>query len=181
MKLTHVLTIAAFAAFSQINAAPAATGSAAAAPAVVTTLKGDLVALEGKKARRFDDTKLADKKYIAVYFSAHWCAPCRAFTPKLVEWYNANKAANPHFELVFVSRDHSEKDMESYMEEAKMPWPALKFNKIKNNKSLNKHAANGIPHLVMLDATGNAVAKDMGEMEKVLKANPASGGTAAAK
>jgi nucleoredoxin len=171
MKLTHVLAIAAFAALAPTIAAP--TASTAPTPSVVTTLKGDLVALEGKKARRFDDTKIADKKFIAVYFSAHWCAPCRAFTPKLVEWYNANKAANPHFELVFVSRDNSEKDMEAYMEEAKMPWPALKYNKIKGNKSLNKHAASGIPHLVMLDASGNAVAKDLGEIEKYLKENPA--------
>src|SRR6185503_11111546 len=110
MKLTHVLTIAAFAALTPLNAAPA---TPAAAQPVAATLKGDLVALEGKKTRRFDDTKLAEKKYIAVYFSAHWCAPCRAFTPKLVEWYNANKAANPHFELVFVSADNSEKDMEA--------------------------------------------------------------------
>ena len=30
---------------------------------------------------------LADKT-IGIYFSAHWCPPCRAFTPVLVEFHN---------------------------------------------------------------------------------------------
>jgi nucleoredoxin len=178
MKLITVLTIAAFAAFTPAHAAT----TTAPAQSIVTSLKGDLVALDGKKVKRFDDTKLAGKKYVAVYFSAHWCAPCRAFTPKLVEWYNANKAANPHFELIFVSSDNSEKDQEKYMEETKMPWPALKYSKIKSDKVLKKHAKGSIPHLVLLDATGNAVTTDgMQAIEKILKENPASGGTAAAQ
>ena len=30
-------------------------------------------------------------KVIGIYFSAHWCPPCRGFTPKLVEWYGKVK------------------------------------------------------------------------------------------
>ena len=30
---------------------------------------------------------MAGKQALALYFSAHWCPPCRGFTPQLAEWY----------------------------------------------------------------------------------------------
>ena len=30
-------------------------------------------------------------KVFAIYFSAHWCPPCRGFTPKLAEWYTKDQ------------------------------------------------------------------------------------------
>lgn len=183
MKTASLLTIAAFAAFTPLRAA---APTPAPAKSLATELKGDLVALEGKKVKRFDDTKLADKKYIAVYYSAHWCPPCRTFTPELVKWYNATKPANPHFELIFVSSDHSEKDMESYMAGEQMPWPALKFIKKQTDKTLRPHAGSGIPCLVLLDSTGKVLShsyegktyvgptKVMRDIDATLKANPAT-------
>ena len=189
MKTASLLTIAAVAAFTTLHAAPPP-----ASKSIAAELKGDLVALDGKKVKRFDDTKLADKKYVAVYFSAHWCAPCRAFTPELVKWYNATKPANPHFELIFVSSDQTEKDMESYMAGEQMPWPALKFIKKKTDKTLAPHGGPGIPCLVLLDATGKVLShsyegktyvgptKVMRDIDATLKANPATtAGTLSAK
>jgi nucleoredoxin len=187
MKTASLLAIAALAAFTTLHAAPT---PAAAPKNIAAGLKGDLVALEGKKVKRYDDTKLADKKYIAVYFSAHWCPPCRAFTPELVKWYNATKPANPHFELIFVSSDNTEKDMESYMAGEQMPWPALKFTKKKGDKTLVPYAGPGIPCLVLLDPTGKVLShsyegktyvgptKVMRDIDATLKANPATAGTA---
>ena len=34
------------------------------------------------------DAVLEDKKVVAFYFSAHWCPPCRMFTPILAEFYS---------------------------------------------------------------------------------------------
>ena len=45
---------------------------------------------------------------IGLYFSAHWCPPCKAFTPVLVEAHQKLKATGRDFEVVFVSSD---KDM----------------------------------------------------------------------
>ena len=33
------------------------------------------------------DEVLSDKKILAYYFSAHWCPPCRNFTPILSDFY----------------------------------------------------------------------------------------------
>ena len=49
--------------------------------------------LQGQKLLNKDgkvilaDEALADKKIILFYFSAHWCPPCRAFTPILNDFY----------------------------------------------------------------------------------------------
>ena len=52
--------------------------------------------LSGQQLLRKDETVveadsvLADKKIIAFYFSAHWCPPCRLFTPVLAEFYSVS-------------------------------------------------------------------------------------------
>ena len=65
-------------------------------------------------------------KVVAIYFSAHWCPPCRAFTPTLIKAYEAAKAAGLPFELIFVSSDHDEDGFDEYT--ADMPWPSVKFD-----------------------------------------------------
>ena len=40
------------------------------------------------------------------------CPPCRQFTPLLKQAYEAIKAAGNSFEIVFVSSDRSEQDMQ---------------------------------------------------------------------
>ena len=45
---------------------------------------------------------------VGLYFSAHWCGPCRSFTPRLVEGYReragAGKALEGKMDIIFVSR-----------------------------------------------------------------------------
>ncbi|MDF1815493.1 MAG: thioredoxin-like domain-containing protein, partial [Verrucomicrobiales bacterium] len=59
-------------------------------------------------------------KTVALYFSAHWCVPCRHFTPKLIDFYNGNKSSD--FEIVFMSLDRNEKMKKEYMHEEGMQW-----------------------------------------------------------
>lgn len=165
-------------------------GTAVAGPGIASSLTGDLVVLQGKKVGRYDAAQLAQTKYFGIYYSAHWCPPCRQFTPKLVEWYNQQKPANPHFELIFVSSDRSEADMEQYIVGDKMPWPAVKFAKKDGNKAITKYSGNGIPCLVLIDAEGKVLSdsyvdgkyvgpgKVMSDITTILAANPSTGGQA---
>lgn len=68
-------------------------------------------------------------KVIAIYFSAHWCPPCRAFTPKLAGFYkNVKKGVNQNnFEIIFVSSDKSEDKFDEYLGD--MPWYAMPYKK----------------------------------------------------
>jgi len=56
---------------------------------------------------------LAEKKVIGLYFSAHWCPPCRGFTPQLATWYKDNLKAKG-MEIIFVSSDRDADGFKSY-------------------------------------------------------------------
>ena len=45
----------------------------------------DLLKADGSKSSA--DDLLKDKQIILIYFSAHWCPPCRGFTPVLTDFY----------------------------------------------------------------------------------------------
>ena len=124
---------------------------------LASQFKGDLVSSKNGSLVRFDDEPLAKKKLIALYFSAHWCGPCRKFTPQLVEFYNRVAPQHPEFEIVFVSNDRSPSAMETYMRETQMPWPAIDFAKLPGKEALKKYAGESIPCLVLLDKNGAVV------------------------
>jgi len=79
---------------------------------------------------------LADKQVVGLYFSAHWCPPCRGFTPKLAEVYTAIKGTGKSLEIVFVSSDRDDVAFDSYHKE--MPWQTLS----------KRFKVSGIPSLV---------------------------------
>mmetsp|Transcript_13775 Transcript_13775/g.45314 ORF Transcript_13775/g.45314 Transcript_13775/m.45314 type:complete len:263 (+) Transcript_13775:361-1149(+) len=55
--------------------------------------------------------------HIATYHSAHWCPPCRRFTPQLTETVKKLKANGTKMELIFVSSDRDEKSFKEYFGE----------------------------------------------------------------
>ena len=116
----------------------------------------NLVQISNGRIKPVQSADLTPKDYYAVYYSAHWCPPCRKFTPKLVSFYNNYLSKNNNFEIIFVSSDRSEKDMTDYMEATKMPWLALEFGN--RSHPVTKYAGNGIPCLVLLDNQGNVLA-----------------------
>lgn len=66
-------------------------------------------------------------KLVAIYFSAHWCPPCRNFTPVLKQFYEQVIAAGEAFEIVFVSFDRSEQDLSNYLKESHGDWLYVPF------------------------------------------------------
>ncbi len=134
-----------------------AASQPSAANAIYPLLKGDLVHWKDGSLARFDDAPLEKKTLYALYFSAHWCGPCRKFTPQLVDYYNRVAPQHPEFELIFISNDRAPFNMETYMKEASMPWPAVDFAKISSKAALNRYEGKGIPCLVLVDASGRVI------------------------
>ena len=120
--------------------------------------KGNLVRLQNGNVVSCYDEELAPKQIYGLYFSAHWCPPCRKFTPQLVAYYNQIAHDHPEFEIIFVSADKSAEDMATYMRESSMPWPAIEYGKLANVPALQKYAGRGIPDLVIVDASGKVLA-----------------------
>eukprot|EP01129_Flabellula_baltica_P008147 TRINITY_DN320_c0_g1_i1.p1 TRINITY_DN320_c0_g1~~TRINITY_DN320_c0_g1_i1.p1 ORF type:complete len:425 (+),score=113.39 TRINITY_DN320_c0_g1_i1:35-1276(+) len=112
----------------------------------------------------FDDTISLENAFdgveaIGLYFSAHWCGPCRGFTPKLTEFYNDINAERKRFEIVFMSSDSDKASFDSYRKE--MPWLALPVfegdNSSLKEKLSAKFKVRGIPTLVILSPNGELI------------------------
>jgi len=98
------------------------------------------------------------KGAVAIYFSGHWCPPCKGFTPQLAEWYTANLKAKG-LEIVFVSSDRDEKSFKEYFGE--MPWLALPFADRDRKDALSKKfKVQGIPSVAIVDADGKILNTD---------------------
>jgi len=101
---------------------------------------------------------LAGKGVVALYFSAHWCPPCRGFTPKLAEWYKKDLKSKG-MEVVFVSSDRDEDAFKEYF--AEQPWLALPYADREAKERLSKKfKVQGIPTLVILDSDGKTITQD---------------------
>lgn len=121
------------------------TGLASVLPAVLHNAKGEEVALESLKG-----------KTVALYFSAHWCPPCRAFTPSLVKFRDAH--ADQDFEIVFVSLDNSEGEKKTYINEMDMKWLSVPgASSPEAQKLAQKFQIQGIPSLIVLGPDGSVI------------------------
>jgi len=99
---------------------------------------------------------LQSAEVVGVYFSAHWCGPCRSFTPKLKELYEQAKEQGKSFEIIFVSSDQGQAQFDEYYEE--MPWLSLSYDDRALKESLSDvFDVNGIPSLILLKGDGTLI------------------------
>eukprot|EP01041_Mallomonas_annulata_P013405 gene13405-28428_t len=112
-----------------------------------TTLRG--------KEGEVDVATLAGK-YVGLYFSAHWCGPCRKFTPKLASYYtNRKQTGHNDFEIIFISSDQDESEFEEYYQT--MPWLTFPFKDPRVEKFGERCGISGIPALIIVDPAGKVV------------------------
>jgi len=122
--------------------------------------------LIGKEVLRKDGEKVkvetfcGPDKVVGLYFSAHWCPPCRGFTPQLATFYDAMKAKGKNLEIVFVSSDRDEASWKDYFDS--MPWLALDFSDRELKEKLGaKHGVRGIPTFILFDGkTGEVIQRE---------------------
>jgi thiol-disulfide isomerase/thioredoxin len=127
---------------------PAAPQAAASAP--LRLMLGEELRGLGRGTVGID--AVATRDVVALYFSAHWCPPCRSFTPQLAQYYGAMWGKRPGaLEVVFVSRDRDQASFEEYSD--KMPWLSMPFTDDDGRRDgLASHfGVRGIPALVFIN------------------------------
>ena len=109
------------------------------------------------------DEALKGSKRVALYFSAHWCPPCRKFTPILKDVYNEVNESEKTLEIIYVSSDKTEEEMTKYHEEDHGDWFRIPYENASLRESLRDHfgkkldtntnelVRSGIPCLVVLN------------------------------
>jgi len=123
-------------------------------------LGGEVLATDGKTTVALADA-VGKAPLVGLYFSAHWCGPCRAFTPKLVTFVEMLREDDIDFPIIFGSSDKDADAFASYFSE--MPWNAFPHADARIETLKKKYAVSGIPWLVVLDANGNLVVNEADE------------------
>ncbi|KAM7268995.1 hypothetical protein ACFE04_024492 [Oxalis oulophora] len=95
-------------------------------------------------------------KNILLYFSAHWCPPCRTFTPELIKVYHEIKVTDNSFEIIFISSDRSQSAFNEYF--STMPWLALPFEDPRKKLLSKKFKLKGIPAAIVIGPSGQTIA-----------------------
>lgn len=107
----------------------------------------------GKDQQPVEETSLSGK-LIGFYFSAHWCGPCRQFTPVLAKKYEEFQKSGANFEIIFISADEDDDSANEYF--ATMPWKMVKFSAREIEEELSKkYQVRGIPSLVLVSSDGS--------------------------
>lgn len=102
---------------------------------------------------------VSGKSCVMIYFSAHWCPPCRGFTPQLAEAYKGSEKAGQDTVIIFASSDRDQEGFDEYY--AEMPWHAIPFSNSDAKQKLSKQfGVSGIPTLVVLDGAGQLITKE---------------------
>jgi len=100
---------------------------------------------------------LASCEAVGIYFSAHWCPPCKGFTPQLGATYEKVVAAGKKMSVIFVSSDKSPSEFKDYFGSMPKTWGAIPSGDKRKDALSKLFEVEGIPTLVILDAKTGAV------------------------
>ena len=100
-------------------------------------------------------SEITETPIIGLYFSAHWCPPCRIFTPILSEFYKKVNEEKKQIEIIFISCDRDTKSFNEYYDS--MPWLTVPFENEMRDTISEAFENNGIPALLIFDNKGNLI------------------------
>jgi cytochrome c biogenesis protein CcmG, thiol:disulfide interchange protein DsbE len=98
-------------------------------------------------------------------FVAHWCPHCQREVPLLTTWFNDGSIPKS-VDLVAISTSYQPSrgnPPTAWM--AKVGWPTTLIADDEKSTAAQAYGLTGFPYFVLVDAKGNVVARDSGELE----------------
>lgn len=114
--------------------------------------KDSLVKLEGQQMKPFQ-LEENPGKYFIFYHTASWCGPCQQFMPVLKSFDEQFKDSGA-FQIIVISSDRSSGDMTAYAKAKSIPWPHVKYSRIKDFAKEFPHPGTSIPSIIVTDMAG---------------------------
>ena len=94
--------------------------------------------------------EFTDCKFVLLFFSAGWCAPCDQFLQVLKDFYSEVNINEKNVEVIYVTCDRDEASFkESY---TRMPWLSFPFSSPKHEQLKKKFDVIGVPIVLVCDA-----------------------------
>ncbi|KAG6585010.1 Nucleoredoxin protein 2 [Phytophthora cinnamomi] len=128
--------------------------------------------LVNAKGEAVDGSDVGQSGLLALYFAANWCPDCRAFQPKLNDFYADVNASTQQLDVVFLSSDTSEEDQQMHFSTKHGDWWMVPFKADVRNELRRKygirngkddaevgvtHRNSGIPALVIIRPDGEVL------------------------
>ena len=102
---------------------------------------------------------LTNGRYLALYFSAKWCAPCKPFTNVLTKYCKSLKERLdvPYdLQVIVCSMDQEEEEFQHHFISMPENWLAIPFDEKWRVVALSeRYTVENIPHVVVIGADGN--------------------------
>ena len=154
-----VLTLAGVVAVPAAYAGDTAGGSTAAAPA--ENKIGDAL----KTIKKFVSAKKPNTsaKYYILLESASWCGPCNQEMPHVVKAYK-EMAKTKQVELILMSHDNDGAAAKAFMKKYHGNFPCIIAKSAEAKAIPGFRPANGIPHAIIMDASGTVITQGHGSL-----------------
>ena len=122
---------------------------------ILPTLPNEFLSKGTDKVHKED---VLNNDIIGIYFSAHWCGPCRAFTPNFAKFYEKVNKEKKQIEIIYCPSDETINQFNEYYKT--MPWLSIPFESDSKDAIADGLGISSIPTLIIFDKKGNVLDND---------------------